>query len=403
MPLNLAAANDILKDDYLPDIIDVLNNNTVLLQNIESNSTDFQGKRAYLPLKVGRNQGTGSRPESGQLPSPGNQQYDSAYWDMTHHYQTIKVTGQAIAAMKNDDGSWTRAIDSEVQGAVKDALDDFNRQLFGDATGILADPGNALNGTSFTVDTSRYLQVGMLIDFIEINTGLPLSGGQNVAIATIPSSLTFTTSTSVVGATTSNTRIVRHGNYGNEIFGLKAAVSSANPPQIAGVDNLFGEITRTGNPFWQANEIGSATHGGILTLDLIQTGIDASDLNAGGTIDFMITTHFLHRRYAQLNMQDRRFPTADGKPISYDGGYKALMYDDIEVFKDKHCPEGYWFMLEKGTFHLFTGAEWDWMDKDGSILYRPGREDSYEATLFAYKQLGCENPARNTVLTGLTQ
>ena len=65
MALTLTTADSALKEDYQPAIREQLNNEIMMLAQIESNSTDVEGRRAVLSLHVSRNSGVGPRAEGG--------------------------------------------------------------------------------------------------------------------------------------------------------------------------------------------------------------------------------------------------------------------------------------------------------------------------------------------------
>lgn len=400
MGFDTSAASVILKEDYLPSIREQLNNKVLLWNRIQKNTEDFEGKRAYLPLHTTRNSGIGARDENAVLPDAGNQGYDVATWDMSYQYARIEVSGPVIARTKSDDGSWVRAFDSEIRGAVQDLTQDLARQCFGNRTGVLADPADGVTSTSHVVDSVRNLEVGEFIDFIQINDGSNLGLKRRITNI-VNSTRTITVDAANTGATTANTRLVRNGNYGKEMFGLDAVINASNPTAIAGSPNLFGNIDRSaaGKQYWQANELDA---GGVpVTLNLMQQAIDTADQQSNGEITLILTDYDQWRKYASILVPDRRFPTADGKPIKLDGGFQALMYDEIEVVKDRFAPPQILWFMDEATFMFFVMSDFDWMDKDGAVIARTPNKDAYEGTLFAYIQMGNEAPRSNTKLFNL--
>jgi hypothetical protein len=85
------------------------------------------------------------------------------------------------------------------------------------------------------------------------------------------------------------------------------------------------------------------------------------------------------------------------------GGYKTMSYNGIPLVKDKYCPAGTMFQMEKGDFKLHKLADWDWLNNDGAILHRVANKPAYEATLVLYGDLGCRRPSGNTKLYGITE
>src|SRR5438874_2448222 len=136
MALTLATADSALKEDYQPAIREQLNQAVVLLNQVEKNSTDIEGRRAVLSIHTGRNSGVGARADGGALPVAGNQAYKEERVPLKFNYGRIQITGPTIKAMKSDQGSFVRAVDSESKSVTNDLRRDVNRQAYGTADGI---------------------------------------------------------------------------------------------------------------------------------------------------------------------------------------------------------------------------------------------------------------------------
>jgi hypothetical protein len=52
---------------------------------------------------------------------------------------------------------------------------------------------------------------------------------------------------------------------------------------------------------------------------------------------------------------------------------------------------------------LLRTSDFDWMDKDGSYLYRHATKDAYKATLFHYGNLACLNRSGNGLLADILE
>ena len=138
MSLTLTNADAALKEDYQPAMREQLNNTVQFLAQIERNSKDVEGRRAVLSLHVKRNSGVGARQDGGSLPSAGAQGYAEERVPLRFNYGRIQISGPTLRAMKSDEGSFVRALDSETKGVVTDLRRDVNRQLFGTSDGVIA-------------------------------------------------------------------------------------------------------------------------------------------------------------------------------------------------------------------------------------------------------------------------
>lgn len=402
MGVTVADISVILKEDYQPTISDLLNHKNILMHRLQRNTEDFEGKRAYMPVLKGRNEAIGARAEGGTLPSPtGSQQYDVAYFDTKNNYGRIKLTGQAMAKSAGME-SFLTAIDSEVNGMVRDLSNDMNRQFFGDGTGVITTAATTpALATTINCASTRFLRPNQYIDILTAASGADPGNCTNRKITSITSTTAFVVDAPISGALTTNESIYRHGSRANEIGGLAAMISDSNPSTVAW-PNGYGEINRTTVTAWKAQVLSNSGTNRPLSLDLIDAALDQIDIQSDGECSLMITDHLQKRRYAGLVVPDRRFPTANGAPIDLDGGFKALTHDGIPIVADKDAPTGKIWGLDESTIRLFVLKDFEWMDWDGSVLNRVPNEDAYEATLCHYGQLGCSDPGNNFLLSDLT-
>lgn len=400
MGLDLSAATSVIKEFYDGPVRDQLNHKTVLMHRLERNTQDFEGQECVLPLRISRNEGIGARAERGILPAAGAQGYAQARFNMAYNYASIELTGPAIAAMRSNEGSFIRALDSEINGAVNDMSDDMNRQCFGDATGTLAISGATATSTVQAVGSTKFLRPGMKLDAVTHATGALV--GTNVTVSSVNSATQVTLDTSIT-MTSGATRLVRHGSYGKEIFGLAAIVSDANPEAIGGVANPYGQISRAtaANSFWKAQVKSNSGVNRALNLDLMEEAQDSSDELGDGSTSLIITDFQQYRNYASLLIPDKRFPTANGQTIDLDGGFKALTFNQIPLTRDKHAPANKMWFLDESNFAFATLVDFAWIDEDGQILKKLEGVDAFGATLSDYRQLVCDDCANQVLLSDL--
>src|SRR5687768_11183743 len=118
--LDLTEASGILKDVYLPVVREQINNKVMLLNQIEKNTEDVEGKEAKLSLHVSRNSGVGARLEGATLPTAGNQGYKKQTVPLRTQTGRFQVTVQAIESMRTNKGAFERAVESEMKRLVND-------------------------------------------------------------------------------------------------------------------------------------------------------------------------------------------------------------------------------------------------------------------------------------------
>jgi len=125
--MDVSTYDSILKEDYLPPIRELLNDDKVLAEYIMDGDEWISGKHAYIPLHTGRNEGVGARAEDGTLPTALSQGYDNATYTSKYVYGRLRITGPVEAASRDTDGAFEKALDREVSGLMRDLKHEMNR------------------------------------------------------------------------------------------------------------------------------------------------------------------------------------------------------------------------------------------------------------------------------------
>ena len=381
--------DEALKDFYLPPAIEQLNNKTMMLAQIERNSRHVEGRNAVFPIHTERNSGIGARSENAQLPTAGNQSYEEVRVGMAHNYLRISVTGQAMYATKTDAGAFVRALEDEMSKGTNDLRRDVNRQVFNNTNDTIAQCATTTSSTTVNIATDtgksalRQLEVGMLIDIG--TTGSPAtiaSGVEITAIDRTVGSATITISGSAV-TTSSSHYITRTGNAGEELIGLR---------EIVATSGTLHSVTTAQYDGWVAYENANGGTNRLPSDDLFEEVIDNIDDIADSAPNFLVSSKGVRRAYASTLKAQKRFDS--GSQLTLKGGFKALSVDcgdvSLPFVGERDCPNHTAFVLNLDNLTQHEMSDWEWMDKDGSILHRPDDYDRYQATLFKYHQL-CTN------------
>ena len=395
MSQNLANFDKVLKIDYLGPIRAQFAETHILLKRLERNEEDVGGKTAYVPLHTTRNSGVGARADGGTLPTAGRQGYDNAQYNCAYNYARIEISGPTIAASRKNKYAFVKAVDSEIQGAVKDMRDDVNRQLHGDGTGTLClingDPGTS--NAYFDCDTpgTMYLQKGMVIQLVDPASTTAGDFRTNVGSKTITAktSATRAACTAFHADAADNDLVVRAGNYLLEMMGLRGIVNTSG---------TVGAINRgtAGNEFWRAQVLSNSAVARKLTLDLMQQAWDLAE-EEGGEISLILTNRIQRRKYLALVKADGRFVNT----LTLDGGFTGLEYNEKPLVVDRHCLPGRMYFVDETTLALYQMSDIEWMEEDGAILSRVSGKDAYEAVLYWYATLGCSACNKNALLDDL--
>jgi len=388
MAFDLAAANAVLKEDYIGPVREQLNNDNPVIKELVKNKQEATGKRFYVPLHHGRNNGVGYRAEGAQLPAAGNQKYKESTGTVKYLYGSIEITGPTIKAMRNDKGAFIRAVESEMKGLLKDLKDQRARALFGDGTGRLATfaaHGTATN--TLTVDKIKYFQIGMNIDIVTSGGVVQTANRQITNID--KTNKTITISGAAVTTAATDFAVVT-GDHDVEAMGL-GGIMNGNL-SLQGIDPST-------NPWWKPNRIANGGTLRAISQLLMRQAIDLSELE-GGTIDWITTSYGVRAALEALLQQNVRFV----KPMQLEGGHTVLEYDGLPIFVDRYHESNRMYFLDKSELDLYQLSDFEWMEDDkGAALSPVPGYDKYAATMFCYETLVTYKRNAHTELADLQE
>lgn len=390
----------LLKDVYLPPVIEQLNNEVLLLSRLEKvNDAEILGNQVVVPLHKGRSGGIGSRAELVALPASGNQVFARAVFDFASHYGRIQVSGQAMAKSKNNSGSFLDALKLEMDGIRNDLKKDQTRQVYGCSDGSttvnarIAQCGTTTASTTVVLGSAEPLRKGHLYVGMVVDIGTLAAPTTLVAAATI-TAINIATPSITIGTaiTTSSSHFVsRAGNAlassaGNEINGLQSLVSTA-ANTIGGID-----ATVAGNEYWDNQR---DTAGSALSLDRMQVMWNKTRV-AGGDVSIILTTFGAQRIYYGLLQNLTRYVDSiqDLK-----AGYQSLAFNTKPLVADVDAKFGSVFFLDESHLKNYINEDWHWLEEDGDVLKWVIGYDAWEAALAKYNQIGTDRRNIQGVMT----
>lgn len=387
MAFDLTAANAVLKEDYLGPVREQLNNENPVIKKLVENKQEATGKRFFVPLHYGRNNGVGYRAEGAALPTAGNQQYKESTANVKYLYGGIEITGPTIKAMRNDKGAFIRAVESEMKGLLRDLKDQRSRALFGDGTGRLGTFAVNTTVNTLTVDKIKYFQVGLKIDIIN-NSGIVTQTGRTVTNIN-KTAKTITIDGAAVTTAATDYAVVT-GDLNNEAMGLGGVM---NPSLV-----LQG-IDPASNPWWKPSRIANGGTPRAISQLLMRQAVDVSELE-GGKVDWITTSYGVRSAYESLLQQSARYV----KPMTLEGGNNVLEYDGLPIFVDRYHESNRMFFLDKDELDLYQLSDFDWMEDDkGAALAPVPGYDKYAATMYCYETLVTYRRNAHTELADLTE
>lgn len=409
--MNLSAASSILKTRYIGQIREQLNNATVLMSKIGRKDQMISGKNFTVPLHTTRNSSAGTALADGDdLPTAGQQGYTTTEVPNKYLYGRIQVTGPTIAATRDNAGAFVEALNSEVDGLMRDFKRDFNRQLNGDGTGALAYWTTADDTSGTNVDDNlgnAFVHLptsAMTVDLIDVSsTGSLARVGTSftITLGAAASTNYAVTWTGTVSGSADGDFVVRAGSSGNEMMGIMGIIDNADPHVASGATSLQGLAVAT-NAFWRAQVFGSDSTPVALAFEDMQEVIDAIATQGDyseNDIDFLFSNYGVRRAYYKLCIAERRSVNT----MELDGGFKAVDFNGIPWVVDSQARREMLAFIVTDTMSIFRTSDFDWLDKDGSYLSRVANKDAYEATLFHYGNLACMSRNGNGILKGILE
>jgi hypothetical protein len=391
------------------DLHEQLRDKNPALQLIEASSANItrNGKEVIFDTHIGRNQGIGARGVREKLPVAGAQKYKQAHLYLTNLYGSIEVDGQLFEQAVEDYQAFINVVDNEINGLKKDLAVDLNRQVYGDGSGKLAVVTAQPSSTTLTVDSTHWLQIGMVFDVVDPTTGVKQQSGaassleitainEDTKVITVAGGAlgTFNTAISAGDILVRSSNGVN--NFGKEWTGLAAIVDDSSE---------LHEIDPAEYPVWKSTvqTLGvPGTSTGTLTelalINLVQK-VDKQ----GGDVDVMLASPGVFNAYWDLLQGLRQFTNG----ATLEGGQRAFTFDavgkPIKFVSDYAAPTGTVYALSSKEIVVNRKRDWSWMDRDGSMWSRVADTDAYEARYFQYSQLGTYRRNAHAVLSNITE
>lgn len=402
-------ADAVLKDFYLPAVRKVLNSEVFLLSQLEANSEDVEGRAAVLSINTGRNHGVGARAELGTLPAAGRQGYSEERVSLKYNYGSIKISGPLMRSMGSDRGSFTRPLESETMGVIRDLKNDVNRQCYGDGTGAIVPISGANTGAVVPIANATTTQIRQLEEGMVIEIGTVAEAAAGTAVAAVIDSVQVAAKTVTLTATvttTSSDFIFRAGSGSTagaaqkEITGLAAIVSDSGA--------LFNIDPATVSKWASYQDDNSGTNRAVAETMFTKASMEVN-IRSGEQIDLWVTTDGVHRGVANLLTSLKQFPSTNQLKSGYTGLDMGSVSQgnsgstEVTLTYDKDCTGNTAYGLTTKRLQQYRMSDWEFMEEDGSVLSRVSGQDAYEATLFCYHEVATDARNAHAVIKDLTE
>lgn len=366
----------LLKDVYRGPIVDLLNEETYLIERIENRHVNdigtFTGRRIIFPVHTGRNRGRGATTDGGQLATAGRQTYLDAIVQLANYNGGIEITDLTIKQSKTDEGAFDRAMNSEMTRATTDMRRDICRQAYGTGDGLLATITGTPNGTSITVDTGQYIAVGDTVDILVKSTGATTNGVVGSVVSAVSftgtkdgstqANATLTIGSATAGALDNTYGVYISGDRSNETAGLQ---------NICNTGRTLYSINSSTNPIWDSNVLAAGWVNA--TEDLFMRIAQQIRQRSGKSIGGFLTSLGVQRRLANSYVSQKRWN--DDRATQIDGGYEAINISaggkTTPVIADVLAVNGKCFALNDDALAWSELERPDWLyapDGKGSVF-----------------------------------
>lgn len=391
----------ILKEFYIPPVVEQLNNEVLVFQLLDASDEELVGRRAIVPVHSRRSGGIGARAEYGTLPIASAQGYANAIYQLKYLYGRAQISGPGVELSADPRGAFLRAFKAELDFLRNDLTIDLARQVYGDGTGQVVAFATQGASTTLTINSAEPLRKGFAYINQVLDIGTTANGGvlgtsrtiTDVSVAT-PS---ITVDVAPSGGLTSGTHFgfvagnVSSTGTVNEIDNGLSKLVSATSGLTVGTINSGG----AGNSYWDNLR---DTTGGAVSLDNIQKNINQVKVN-GGQIGLMLTSLGLQRQTFNLLQSQVRYVT---EPTKLKGGYEALSVGGYDMVGDRLAPFGAIRLLDKRFIKIFSNRDWHMLDQDGLSTRWVTDQDAWQAALARYINLGVSRRSVHLVMSGLT-
>ena len=394
-----------------------------------------RGKGYVFALRYARNQSTGGRAESAQLPDPMTGKKVQGLINPAYIYGSLRITGQLIEAAKGNEAAFVDGLSDEIEDIYTSIVDDLDRQCHWDGfgqIGRLSAAATVPTGTwagTFSNDISiRYFVEGQLIDFYDsAGATLPGSTGSmtfGCRVSTIKPStgvvLFETNSLSTQWATNHPILSAYTAGAANTLAVGSIAVklgqrnlthaATDTPTELTGLYGMFDDgtlltvyegITVASYPKWAANVLSNSGVNRELSVDLLLQMCDLARITGGGKMKKMIMGLGQKRKYVNVLLPDVRY-----QPTKLTGGYEVLSFaagdGSVEMIVDPMCQPNLVYGYDDDIYK-YEMSPLSWGNLDNSQLHMRSGYDQWDAFLKIYTYLGTEQRNNKILLKDLVE
>ncbi len=367
-----------LKDNYLPAWRNGLTTEpTPLLSKLKK--VPLTNNKIIASAPQGLSGGFGFGAEGHATPAAGNVMFERFETYAKDMYVNIAISAKAVR-LANNGGAMANALDTEVKAAYETAKWNVGRSLFGNGSGILTTSESVSGGNVITVENTKFMKEGLIIDIYETGASEPTAKGVRiVSVDRVGNTITIGGSAVTVGAGF----ITVQNSYNREITGLGAIFDED-------VKTLYG-VNKAENKIIVPTTVDANTD---IDDSVIWDAVEGAETYKNSKIDTILMGKAAYKHYIEYLRTNNVRVENMSKDIV--GGFKSLAYAfgnrEIDVMYDQFVPDNEAWCLDSKALELHT-QEWDFADLQGGGIFNLMENSSiYRALLANYGDLICTNP-----------
>jgi len=410
MAFLLADVSNALHNILLPYVRDNFPSQTIVLDQVKRNSgVTFMNNKFFAPMRSTRHGGVTNLANDASLTISGTAGLAQASVSVKILSGAFDISKLAIDATKSSQSAVTQALTYQAKALATDFARSANRQIYGDGSGIVAQVGGSLSGTSFsviptntsTIDDGRVLdRYGTVNGDVSpakyLTPGMIIAvGSPGTALGTIVSvNSGSTTGTIGVGAIASAAN--------NSVYLLDGSGLGAGTMEFTGIKNALSSTTGTNTYAGVARsttgwtpQFGSESESLTLTR-MEQYYLAAREYSQVGDKYAIFVNKTLYRKYGDILTSMRR--TVDTADLL--GGWKGLEFaagaGEVGVFLDYDVPDGEVIIMNMDSWTICQVSDLGWLeDPNGGSLLRLANKIQYQAEMAWFMEMLCLAPAAN--------
>jgi hypothetical protein len=413
MTLDSTAYDAVLKDYYTKDKIEeqsFLDNPAYAMFPKKMAG----GRRYPQPVEFGRPTNA-SATFTRAMTDATNSKYDDFLLTRVHQYQRVLVDHELLLATEKADEAFQPAFE-EFDKGFRGLGEKMARRLYRTSTGSIGQLANSSVATAVATladkaDTFNF-EVDTVVQFSDTDGSALLDSGETltvIAVDTEEGTVTFNALLNTIAGIGTNDFMYQAGDHNLGMAGLADWLPAGSDRATKLAASFFG-VTRSSNPQRLGGVVlDGTTLGGI---DEILIKLVAKQAKYGGRPShvFMNPETFSD---LQLLANGKTFISQSietqvkGENGDYVIGFPGLKVNiggfNVRIYGDVNCPSNRIYSLQMNTWKLWhTGPLPMFLGEKflgGRILKPAETEDSMEARIGCYWQMGCSAPGKNAVAT----